>query len=368
MNDMLTYKQFKCIFALAFLALNFLTYPSRLTNACMSDGIIPLLISSLLAYAGCCCILKVMTAYKDMDFRQILIKLSGKWIGNIIFVIFIINLFNFSWYSIRLLSEQINSCMLRNVPIVMIEMLLILSVLFIGVKRIRTLGNLSSILVWYVGICLAVLVVLSSKAAEFKNMLPLFTSELSQYANGVLVNSSYLFSAVLAIPFFVPKVDGIYEKGRRLYKDFAVIFACVFGVYCAFYILCISVLGTQYTSDYIFPALRIVQSDNSHNAFFERFEIMLLSSIIVMHITYFSVMLRSIKNAAENAFDKKKADIVFFASPALIFIVVLFFNNESIGKLVFRFIDTSNITAPHALLPFIVFIIYLIKRRKEFNE
>ncbi len=368
MNDTITYKQFKCIFTLAFLALNFLTYASRLTNACLTDGILPILITSVIAYAGACAIIKVMLSHKGMDFRQILTLLWGKVFGNIVFGIFVLNLFHFSWYAIRLLSEQIGVCMLRNVSVVMIELILILTVLFIGIKRLRTLGNLSQILIWYAGINLLLLLLLTSKAAEIKNMLPLFTSGLPEYTRGVLVTSSYLFSAVLALPFFIPKVEGIYGKNKVIYKDMLIIFAAVFAVYCAFYVMCISVLGTEFTIDYVFPALRIVQSDNSHNAFFERFEIMLLSSVIVMHIMYFSVTLRSVKTAAESVFNEKNAKIAFFLSPVIVFAVVLFFKNQAIGKIIFQSVDASNITAPHALLPFIVYIGYLLKKRKMKNE
>ena len=147
-----------------------------------------------------------------------------------------------------------------------------------------------------------------------------------------------------------------------------IIFAAVFAVYCAFYVMCISVLGTEFTIDYVFPALRIVQSDNSHNAFFERFEIMLLSSVIVMHIMYFSVTLRSVKTAAESVFNEKNAKIAFFLSPVIVFAVVLFFKNQAIGKIIFQSVDASNITAPHALLPFIVYIGYLLKKRKMKNK
>lgn len=358
----ITYDQFKKMFFIACLALNFVTFPAKLAQCVSTDGVVCLVISFAVAYGGIAAVFKVMMSYPGKSFIEILSAIFGKTGGRIMLALYFANLIHFSAYITRLIGEQVVVYILREHPVAMAEIILLLTVFLLAGKRIRALGNITQLLFWIVFISLSVLALVALSTCVVGNLLPVGTSSLPDYLRGTAVCSSYLFSAGVALPFFIPFVKNIYTE--KVYKDFFLILLAAFVFFAVFYLLCISILGAEKTAEFVFPAFSIVQSDNARSAFFERFEVLLLTAVINLYFIYTSVMTRSIGLLSEELWGLKKGRAVLYISFAVIFALVMFLNGETVGRVVYDFLNSSTLTSPHAVLPYIVYAGFLIRAKK----
>lgn len=365
MCSTITYKQFKRLFFIAFLALNFLTYPAKLSSKVNSDGIIPLILVCIVSYLGQCAFFKLMSYYRGKTFYEILCIIFPKKIAVIINVIFMLNFILLISYSLRLISEQVCFYILPEMPLIYVESIFLLSILFLVLKRIRTMGNLAQISVGVIVLNFFILILLCLRACNFENMLPMFTSKLPDYISSSYDMSSYMFSATLGLVYIIPYVSDYYENEKRVYKDFAYICFGVFLIYSIFYVLCYSVLGHDFCMFYVFPAMSIVQSDNAKNIFVERYELILLGNVFLMIYLYQAVQLRSLKEAANAMLSGvKNKKIGFICAMVAVVLLTLIFNEQTVGVVIYRFVDSVNLSANHMLIPFFIYAAHLLRRGK----
>ncbi|NLW69674.1 MAG: GerAB/ArcD/ProY family transporter [Eubacteriaceae bacterium] len=363
--DTITYKQFKRLFIIAFLSLNFLTFPSRLTQQTGSDGMVCILITGAVAYLAIVCGVKIMLAHPSKSFPEVLKIIFGKWLSKIILFLFVMNFMLFTLYTLRILAELICSYIIPDMPLIMVESVFLLTCMYLLFRRLRTLGNVAQILFGLLAANFVVLSFVCIGPSNPMNLLPLFTSKPLDYLNGTLVMCAYLFSGALTIPFFMPYICDLKQNSGRIFKDMLGMVAMVCGVYCLFYYFCIGVLGKRYCAKYVFPAMSVAQGDGDSSAFFERFELILLINMLCMMFTYITVMLKGIKFAIYDSSLKEKNKAVLLAvSLSLIMAADIFLNTETVGKVVFRFMDASNLTSSHMSLLIFVYVIMLIRGRR----
>ena len=366
MCDTITYKQLKSLYLIVFIALNFLTFPSRLADTVKTDGVISIILVSAVAFLSVSATFKIMLSYKGKTFPEVLCELFGKKLGQFVNLIYLINLYVLFVYTLRLINEHIISYVLPEMQPFFVEGIYMLCVLFLTEKRLRTHGNMAQILAPWIVFIFLWLVLGIARSCDPEKMLPLFTSGLSEHAKAFLMMCAFTFSGTMSLPYVIPFVSDIAENEKRVYKDFLFLILAVCGLFCLYYTVCVSILGWEFCSSYIFPAIAVAQSDNAKNSFIERYEILLLSNVFMNIYIYQATAIRGIKFSLRGFFkDDKKAGKAYIVVLCLVFAGVLFLNEETIGRVIFRFIEVSNMTAAHTLLPFSVYAAYLIKNRRK---
>ena len=153
-------RQFQLLFFTAFFALNFLTLPSRLSAECASDGIICLIITSIIAYGAVCVTINFMAKYPGHTFYSALHNSLGKPLAITFYALYIIHLLIFFTYCTRLICDQISVYMLREYPIWFIECIFLSCVIFLCFKRTKTFGNIAQILFYFIFISLILIILL----------------------------------------------------------------------------------------------------------------------------------------------------------------------------------------------------------------
>ena len=146
MCDTITYKQLKSLYLIVFIALNFLTFPSRLADTVKTDGVISIILVSAVAFLSVSATFKIMLSYKGKTFPEVLCELFGKKLGQFVNLIYLINLYVLFVYTLRLINEHIISYVLPEMQPFFADGLLILSHGIVSVKqRFSVDRNLSGI-------------------------------------------------------------------------------------------------------------------------------------------------------------------------------------------------------------------------------
>ena len=359
MND-ISQRQFSFLIFIIFLCFSFVGVPSHLAKNCNTDGILVLLVVSFLGYGAYYCLIKVFSSYKDKSFNEVLEHLLGKAFGRIFYVVFLVGTVFYISAGLRIITEQVNVYMLRTCPFIVVELVFLVLSIYLVSKRVKTLFNFSQIAIYPIIAIISLLAICTVVNVELENMLPLFNSSFKDISRSVLILMSYLFSGIMLVPIFMKRVDSFDEKKALLEGIY--IIGGVFLIYAVYYIMCIGVLGTDLTGREMFPSLTIMQSNKSKYVFLERYEILLLSAVLLMFFVYISALMKGVLMSIQIK-EKKKKRFIQVGILLSVFVVMLVFNSRTIGIL--SLLSELKIISPNLFLPFMLYGAMQIKKKKD---
>ncbi len=358
MSKHLSQKKFISLLAFSFLALNFVSFSSQVSLIIGTDGIIPLLASGAVMFLFSVLLIKVMLNGGGKSFYEILTEELGKIAGSCVYFIYILTMIYLYSYAVRIICTQINVYMLKNMNMVFIEMTFILTTAYAAVKGFTPLGNFSRIFLYPIVFVLTLLFVLCINNMDILNMLPLFTNHPAQYLTASMHLISYNFSGVFAIPFIINKVYD--PDGKILVRKLFYVFLAVTAIFCAYYILCIGVLGVDTCRSIVFPAINIMHNSTSSGILLNRYEIIIVFVVVILFFLYSAMMLSATLSGTGQVAGKA---VAYIFSGAGIILILHFLNDRSAGEYIAKVLHMRGYLA-YVPLGMIVILSYILLRRK----
>ena len=352
-------RQFFFLFFLAFLALNFVTFPGRLAQLCATDGLIPLLATAVIAFGAGLSLICLMGRYPGKSFYEVLELSLGKVFSKIVFAVYLILCLYYAAYAIRVICEQVKMFMLRYFNLYIIEAVFVLCVLYFCTKRAKTFGNVGQILFYIVTSFVLFLAVITFPNGEIENMLPLFQAEPTSLFRGFLLINSYKYSAVLALPFFLPHVEKLNVKMAKKQIFFAIF--GVFFIFGMYYVLCVSVLGAEVCGKIIFPAVNIMQSPSGKTIIFDRYEILMLFAVLNLYAVYISVMMKSVRIGVNELCPSK--NWIFYMLFLVVVALVYLLNERLVYDVIHSTLHEGGVFAMVPLLHYLVCFVAAVRRK-----
>ncbi len=344
----------------SFTALNFVSFASQISVIIGTDGIIPLIASFVIMYIFGILLAKTMSVNKEKSFYDILTMHLGKFVGSILYIIYCISVMYLYSYAVRIICSQVNIYMMKKMAVPAIEIIFIAATVYAASKGFYAMASFGKILSYPIFFILFLLFCLCAGEMDIYNMLPAFTHRPQSYLNAIMHLVSYNFSGVFIIPFAIRYVEDYDERSFR--KDLFFAFAAVLAIFIAYYILCIGVLGVNTCSKVVFPAINIMHNRTSSGIFLNRYEIIIVFTVIILYFLYCSAMLR----CAHEGFSEitsSAASLIICAIIAGAFIFI--FNDRSAGEYLARILHMQGYFS-YIVFTFIPVLLWT-GRRKE-NE
>jgi spore germination protein (amino acid permease) len=233
-------------------------------------------------------------------------------------------------------------------------------------RNIKTISIVFDLLLPLVLIFILLLIILALTAADYKNLLPIWNTDIKSFTKGCYyvmapISAGYIYAFLF--PYF-----NDYKDTKR-YVIFS--FAITTIIYSIIIMLCIMVFGDLEITYLIFPALTLSKSIQLDNQIFERAESLFMAAWIpntfttlVVHYLLSSISLKTALNIQKPKF----INLLLF--PIILFIAYL---PQNISE-VFRYNHYNNIAS--VLLTFVYFPIFVLfavirymnKKKKQSSE
>ncbi len=338
-------------------ALNFVSFASQISIIIGSDGIIPLVISSAVMYLFTAGLIDLMQKHDGMEFYDILRLHLGKFTAGALYMIYAVTMIYLYSYAVRIVCSQVSVYMMKDLPLQVIEILFVAVTIYASTQGPDALTNFASVTAIPVMFILAVLFFMCLKDMDILNMFPLFTHSGGQYLTGTLHFVSYNFSSAFALAFLWGKVKD--KDCHKLKKDLGWVFIAVTAVFAAYYILTTGVLGTDTTARIVFPAINIMHNRTSSGIFLNRYEIIIVSVVIIMYFTYSALMLTSSLEAVSYVTGKIPS-YIFTGALVTIFLYIL--NDRTGGEYLARLLHMKGYLSA---VPVLFILLFFFMGRKK---
>lgn len=363
----ITQRQFFLLLALAFFALNFVSFSSHLCEIVGNDGIFVLLAAGIIMYIAALCMLLAVYKSGEASLPALLTAAFGKFFGRLIGAVYLVLLIYYTAYSGRVLCEQVNIYMLSSFSRPLVQLIFFGFVLYALLKSFKSYANLAQLLIFPTVGVLLFLFVLCWENVDIKNMLPLGMAEPMDFLTALRRVLSYKYSSVLAIPFIFPLVADADMKRAKWQLAVAVGAAVV--LFALYYILCVGTLGKEICAILSFPAINIMHSSNGDSSILlDRYESIIVFVSIILYFFYCIVLLKSAqKFIAEKLPQKKYTDAVSAAAVSIAaFGLCQLLDRESIGDIIMAVSHEKGLLI---LTPILCVMIFLgLKIKGKGNE
>lgn len=249
----ITSKQLIFIMIGSMLGTGILSLPRLAAKEAGQDAWFAVVLGALFPLAS---ILLIRLLYKrnnDESFVKVCRKVSGKWIGGLLCIIFAVYSILTASILLRVFIEVISMFLLTETPM-LVKLVLMLSVCgYLVSGNAKVLGRINEFLFYL----LLPIIFFSLPAiinnGDLQNLMPVFNYKLSNYAKGSLT-TGFAFSGFELYIVFHPYV--LREKealGASLYA-----LLITLAIYLYFVISTVLVFGAQLVQEFTWPTLRVL--------------------------------------------------------------------------------------------------------------
>lgn len=279
--------QFRNLVILCFIGTSILLTPGGLAAEAKQDAWISAAVGGIIGLLLICLYNSLGNLFSNMTLIEYTEKLLGKFLGKIVFLLYIsflfINCSTIVWIVGNFLATQI----IPETPMQFIYILFI-AVIVMGTRLgLETFARASEILSFWVFGFLIILIVFSSKDIDFKKIQPVFEYGMKPVIKGALLYASYSSLTLIALFMIFPTYINNLKQAKKSF-----LIGTLIGGITIFLItsLCILVLGHEITARNTFPTYALAKRI-SIGGFLDRLEsiiaILWLITLFYKIILYF---------------------------------------------------------------------------------
>lgn len=342
------------------IGVSLLTLPRDIATYAHSDAWISVLIVGLITFLNAYGFYWVAITNPTLNFSQINEKILGKFLGRVVMIVIGIYGSMVIGLSLRLFSESISIFLLENTPRQVISVVIMVAVLYCLKTDIKSISIVLDFLLPVLLLFILMLILLSIKGADFKNIFPIFSGGITPIIKGSL----HAVDPILAcgtIAYVMPYFE--HPKTTKKWVFWGV--GIGMSIYLFIMLLCIWVFGENEVQHLLFPTLTLSKSIQLQSQIFERAESIFMAvwipnTFATLLLFYFFTTLN-----LKAFFKTKKNNLIIYAQLPIFFII------ESIPKDIpdlFRLLALNNklaIWLNFGYFPVFILITALKQRRKS---
>ncbi len=261
---------------------------------------------------------------------------------------------------ISFLSEMISTWLLFNTPSYIIKLLIVLTVVYMTKNGLTILARFNECIIFLL-IPLALLIFVGLPEASLVNLKPIGGSGLSNILKGALP-SFYAFAGYETLLVYYPYIS---NKQKPIMKYSVIAIISVTLLYTAMVMTQIALYGPDEILTVLYPSINYLTSVTT--PVFERTELFFTVFWIFTVIATSGIQYLSSAILFQNIFKTKKINFFVYAFAPIIYVLSLLPQNVAVVTDLGEKMGNANIVFGF-LLPILLFIMLLIKRRNHNGE
>lgn len=245
-------------------------------NIAKLDSLFSIILGSIIGFIPLLIFIFINNRLQSENIFQKNIKTFPKIISPLLNIILIVTTFLIGVFSLYNITLFINYNLLNDINIIAIGLLLILSIIYLSSRGVKTIIRTSIIIL---GIFLLITLINIISLVPYTNPINLYPLMTTDFSN-IYISSLYhmiLISTPLFLLLVIPKKE---VENAKKYKKYMIISYIISSIYTLInLILVISILGVELTSILQYPEIMILQKVSLLN-FIERIEDILSFKIL----------------------------------------------------------------------------------------
>lgn len=359
-NDKITKGQNLSLIIASILGVGILSLPSQLAKSSGFNGIISIISGTIISILLVTMYTKLITRFKSKTIFEVIDEILPNPIAKIIDLLFILHYLITGAIIVRIFGDIIRMFLLRNTPLEVTILSLILAVSFITRKGIEPVARLAQIVLPLVVIPIFILFLSLIPELDFTNIYPVFQMNTVDILKGIktTVFSFIGIEIVLVSTAYVKNTDKILK-----YNILSVIFLGI--MYLVAFIVVISEFGKEQTEDLLWPTLLLMKTVDVPGAFLENVDGIIISLWTFISIQILSIVLIQSNIVLNKSFKLKEVDFLSMTLLPIMYLLALFPDN--IDE-VYYYIDLfSNYLGVVIILiiPLILFVFVVITKKGD---
>ncbi|MCM1990049.1 GerAB/ArcD/ProY family transporter [Oceanirhabdus seepicola] len=347
----------------AILGVTLFALPKLMMEYSGTNGWIVTIIAGVIAW-GIAYMIYTVIAMNNYNRFDIILKDSfGNVLSKIIIVIFIFYTIVIISSELRAFVEMIKMYLLEKTPLELIMIIFILTGVSLIRGDLRVLIAFNGIAFWVMIIPIIVSMLVSIGEGDLTNILPLIQASNMDYLKGIQT-ALFAFAGFEILFLIIPYVKNQKESKKVLKWSFLLI---IF-VYCIAILVTVAMFSTSQTKILFWPTITLIRSVELPGSLIEHWEGVVMTFFIMFYFTTFVNSFYFTADLLKNAFKLDDVKLTTIIITPVIFIVALLPSNISQVRELSRQLLPIFAGAFLIVLPVILFIIAIIKRRDKNEE
>jgi spore germination protein KB len=167
----------------------------------MAPLLAPLSIVMLVALLG-----PLIRRWPDQSFIQVAQSTLGRWVGGLLGAVFSVWAFHTNAIILRQFGDFIKGTVLIRTPILIVQLLILLAVIWVARAGLEVLARCAAVLVPIDALFLMTIVVLGIRESRFQNLLPVLEHGITPVLRAALIPSAWV-SELVCLAFLWPRLN-----------------------------------------------------------------------------------------------------------------------------------------------------------------
>jgi spore germination protein len=321
-NDRISVRQLRLLLILDLFSTTSLVLPRIATESAGRDAWISVILGTLIAIVYAVVILHLIHRFPRQTLFEYSEKLVGRFVTMIIGFAFIIKLILSAAFGVRFFAELIKETLLRETPVEIIVMSMLLVTTYIARKGFEARARVVEIMIWFVFIPIVLVLIFALPDVELSNVMPVFVNDTKDILWGAYY-ISLTYSALDLLLIANPYTDQPRKTKRPIL--FSVIFVGLFNL--AFTLITLGLFGATGTQRQIWPVMNIMQVVNIPGGFIERQDALMISFWIMSLFAVINAYIFFISVITQRLFKLKEQNFLVLPFLPIIFLISLIPDN-----------------------------------------
>lgn len=317
-NARISVHQAKILLILQMFNMSVIILPRIAAKTAQRDGYMLPIVAFFIGSIYIWIISTLMNRFKGESIVEFSPKIVTKPIGVIISIALAIKLIISAGLELRMFGEMISQILLPKTPIAVIIIVMLFTVYYLIKSGIESTGRMGELIVYFVFGPLILLLSLVVIKTDYKQLLPVFQSELSGFMRGAY------YVSMTFVPFeFMLVLGAMLTKPNKMKKIgfFAIGVICVLEVVIT--ILTFTGIGTIECGKQLWPVLTLMESIQLPGSFVENQEILMMLWWVLSIYMYVSGGIYVASNIFSRLFKFKRENITVLPVLPLVLLVAM---------------------------------------------
>ncbi|AIS53095.1 spore germination protein KB [Thermoanaerobacter kivui] len=357
----LSMKQFIFLIIIIITATESVCLPSFVASYAKEDSWLSVIISTIFSAFIFLIYYKLAMIFKEQSLFEYIEKITGKFIGKIISILYLLFCLNVAFVVTRQLIEIMNTAFMPETPALVFLIVTTIPVIYAVSKGLFVIAKMNEILLPFGIFALIFLTVMSLRNVKLDNFTPILAKGILPPLIGSFPITSWILESVILLVIF-PHIE---QKEKTLKGGlFAII---IVGFVSLIGVLPIGIFGAETTANMQFPILEQARNIRIEN-YTARFDVFIVSIWITGIYIKIAVFIYFFLKGIEEIF--KCDDYRFALLPMATFLSILpAYACRDIGNFLeyLKKVFTTENLIIEIIIPVLLFIIAKIKKLDKRN-
>lgn len=287
----LSFKSFLSILFICLITLDYAGFTPRFLQIAGNGAIFALLFSVGLLFLLFNSIVNTTCKLKNHSLKESLHTISP-WQKKLFLYFYAACLFLATFFTIRILCEKIYLYLLPNMPLWIINLIIVLFLWWADSISFNSFSYVAKIFAPLILILLLTVILPPLTVCDFSQIFPLDISAPQNILKASFFGSGLIFTGLLLIPVFSDKYKLCSKKEMKSKGNIVLLVLSI--IFIVNFLLCIGIAGKTLAMEFIWPNMDILQA-SQQDFIFESYELFLVFASIKMSMITAMSFLKGIK-------------------------------------------------------------------------